>query len=48
MKPTITVHNAETGETIVREMTDEEIATIKPDGENGWDGSYPEEITNGS
>lgn len=41
MNPTITIHDTETNETIVREMTDEEAATIKPDGPNGWDGSYP-------
>lgn len=41
MNPEITVHDAQTGETIVREMTDEEASTIKPDGPDGWDGSYP-------
>jgi hypothetical protein len=41
MNPEITVHYTDTDETIVREMTDEEAATVKPDGPNGWDGSYP-------
>lgn len=28
-RPEITIHNAATGKTVVREMTDEEIAALK-------------------
>ena len=42
MNPTITIHDVEKNETIVREMTDIEAATIKPDNVDGGDGSYPE------
>ena len=38
MEPDITIHDAETGKTIIREMTDEEYAELvasgwSPDGE---------------
>ena len=41
--PTITIHDAETGETIEREMTDEEYADLIA---SGWT-ETPEEETSG-
>jgi hypothetical protein len=32
MNPTITIHDAETGETVIREMTDEEYAQLLATG----------------
>lgn len=32
MKPNITIHDAETGETVTREMTDEEYADLIASG----------------
>jgi len=43
MKPNITIHDALTGETIVREMTDEEYAELLV---SGWaDGPKPDQGT---
>jgi hypothetical protein len=42
MNPNIDIHNAETGETISREMTDEEYAELLA---SGWTLEAPEEPT---